>query len=109
MEYCRKYPDATEQEIQRIYHLFSNMSRYRDTNRSSQKESLRVPAFRAYRLIRETECRDVLSLLGNQDFNVEEERQKMIFIQRNSPTPELRMEIEELFAKAESFPIYRGE
>ena len=29
MEYCRKYPDATEQEIQRIYHLFSNMSRYR--------------------------------------------------------------------------------
>ena len=108
MEYCRKYPDATEQEIQRIYHLFSNMSRYRDTNRSSQKESLRVPAFRAYRLIRETECRDVLSLLGNQDFNVEEERQKMIFIQRNSPTPELRMEIEELFAKAESFPIYKG-
>lgn len=32
----------------------------------------------------------------------------MIFIQRNSPTPELRMEIEELFAKAESFPIYKG-
>ncbi len=116
MAYCMKYPNVDDRDIQRVFHLFTNMARYRNVNRSSKNESLNVPAFRACRIIRQLDTKDVLSLLQLSTFNIEEERKKLLFIEKHSKKEHsndldigIRIQIEDMFSEAESFPIYEGQ
>ena len=109
MLYCKNNKDATDVEIQRVYHLFYNMGRYRPVTRYSQNEVLKVPAYRAYQWIKDLPSKDVLSLLDVTDFNIDEERKKLSFIHDYGYDDTRRHHIEELFAKAEDFKIYDGQ
>ena len=42
-------------------------------------------------------------------FNIDEERVKLSYLQKNTNNDVMRQQIEELFAQAESFPIYDGQ
>ena len=109
MWYCRKNKNATDEEIQRVYHLFYNMGRYRTVTRSSQNEAVRVPAYRACQWIEELPSSDILSLLNVSSFDVSEEITKLTFINAYKTDETKRHYIEELFAKAESFKIFDGQ
>lgn len=109
MVYCRVNKDATDQDIQRIYHLFYNMSRYREVNRSSQNDSIRVPAYRTCQWVKLLlPNKDVLSLLDIPTFDIEEELNKLLFLRGYKDVEEKRIHIEELFAQAENFKIFDG-
>lgn len=108
MLYCKKFPNATDISLQRIYHLFYNMSRYRTTTRSSQKDSVNVPAYRACRLVEELMSDDILSILKIDAFDVDEEIGKLRFLQFFSDDSDARMEVEQLFSQAESWSVYNG-
>ena len=108
MLYCRQNKNATDIDIQRVYHLFYNMGRYRNVTRSSQNETLNVPAFRTCQLVKSMPNNDVLSLLDVKDFNVDEEKNKLLFIRQYEFDEQKRNHIEEKFAKAESFNIFEG-
>jgi len=109
MVYCKKYPNATTDDLQRIYHLFYNMSKYRPTTRSAQNESLNVPPFQLCRIVEKMESKDVLSLLNVPEFKIDEERSKLSFIQEIKENLESRRQLEEFFAKAETGKIFNGE
>ena len=109
MLYCKKNKDATDEEIQRIYHLFNNMGRYRTVTRSSQNEAVNVPAYRACQWVEHLPSKDVLSFLETTSFDVGEEKIKLSFIRDNNDDNSKRLHIEELFACAESFKIYDGQ
>ncbi|MDE5784254.1 MAG: DUF262 domain-containing protein [Prevotella sp.] len=109
MQYCRKFHDVQDEDIQRIYHLFSNMARYRYVSRSSQNEAISVPAFRLCQMVKKMGNKDVLSFHKLDSFDVEEEKSKLAFLAAYADMPEKRVEIEELFAKAEDFSIYDGQ
>lgn len=107
MCFCSKFKEqATQIDIERIFHLCSNMARYRNTTRSSKKESLNVPAFKLCSLVNAMENTDILCLLNNPEFNIEEERYKLEFIK--GLAPEDRIKSEETFAKTEDFSIFDG-
>lgn len=109
MLYCKNNKDATDVEVQRVYHLFYNMGRYRPVTRSSQNEAIRVPAYRACQWIKALPSKDVLSFLAVADFNIDEERKKLSFLHDYGYDDAKRHHIEELFAKAENFKIYDGQ
>ena len=108
MLYCRKNKDATDEEIQRVYHLFYNMGRYRPVTRSSQNEAIRVPAYRTCQWVKALPSKEILSFLDVSSFDVDEERIKLLFINDYKFDEIKRHHIEELFASAESFKIYEG-
>ena len=107
--FCRENKDATNEEIQRVYHLFYNMGRYRTVTRSSQNEPIRVPAYRACQWIKALPSKDVLSFLEVANFDVDEEIQKLSFLRVYKDDEPKRHHIEELFANAESLNIYGGQ
>lgn len=109
MQYCRIFRDAQDEDIQRIYHLCSNMARYRYVYRSSQNEAISVPAFRLCQMVKELGNKDVLSFQKLDSFDVEEEKSKLEFLAAYADMPEKRVEIEELFAKAENMSIFEGQ
>ena len=109
MLYCKKYKDATDLDIQRIYHFFCNMGRYRTVTRSSQNEAIRVPAYRACQWVKAMPSKDILSFLEVSAFDVDEERKKLSFINDFKDDEPKRQHIEELFANAESFKIFDGQ
>ena len=80
MLYCKNNIDATDVDVQRIYHLFYNMGRYRTVTRSSQNEAIRVPAYRSCQLVNKLPSKDILSLLEVNSFDVEEEKTKLSFL-----------------------------
>lgn len=108
MVFCRNNKDASDTEIQRVFHLFSNMGRYRTVIRSSQNESLNVPAYRTCQLVRLLPSKDILSFLDFSDFNIAEEINKLSFINGFKGDEQIRRHIEETLAQAESFDIYEG-
>lgn len=108
MVFCRNNKDASDTEIQRVYHLFSNMGRYRTVIRSSQNESLNVPAYRTCQLVKSLPSKDILSFLDVSDFNIDEEINKLSFINGFKGDEQIRRHIEETFAQAENFNIYEG-
>lgn len=109
MMFCRKFKDVMDEDIQRTYHLFYNMGRYREVTRSSQKDAIRVPAFRACQWIKELPSKDIMSFLDVTSFDVNEERTKLLFLNEYKDDEFRRKHIEELFASAESLNIYDGE
>lgn len=109
MTYCNRFKDASDEDIQRVYHLFSNMSKYRNVYRSSKGEPINVPAFRTCHIIEQIDSMDILSLLDIQSFDITEERTKLFFIKNYSEDADERIRIEELFAKAEKMSIYEGQ
>lgn len=109
MLYCKENKDATDEEIQRVYHLFYNMGRYRTVTRSSQNEAISVPAYRACLWVKALPSKDILSLLDVLIFDVKEERIKLSFLNDYKDDEAKRHHIEELFAKAESFNVYDGQ
>lgn len=109
MEYCAKYPNASEINIQRVYHIFYNMARYRNVYRSSQKEAINVPAYRMCELIKSLSGEDVLGLLKLSSFDVKEETSKLSFIETTAVDERQRKQVEAIFAEAEDFNIYDGQ
>lgn len=109
MVYCKKFPHATENDLQRVYHLFYNMSRYRITTRSAQNDSINVPPYQLCRIVEKMESEDILSLLNVPEFKINEERSKLCFIQEIRENLESRQLLEKLFAKAETGKIFNGE
>lgn len=109
MVYCRMNQDATDTEIQRIYHLFNNMGRYRQVTRSSQHETIYVPAYRVCQLVKALPSKDILSFLEIPMFEVEEEKAKLTFLSAYKTDESIRYHIEEIFAKAENFKIFDGQ
>ena len=108
MLYCKNNNDATDIDIQRIYHLFYNMARYRTVTRSSQNEAIRVPAYRSCQIVKKLPSKDVLALLEVDSFEVDEEKNKLSFLNNYKFDESMRLHIEKLFANAESFKIYEG-
>lgn len=109
MVYCAKYPNTSENNIQRVYHILCNMARYRNVYRSSQNEAMNVPAYRMCQLIKSLPGEDILGLLELSKFDVEEEKSKLTFIKTTAVDEEQRELIEVLFAEAEDFNIYDGQ
>lgn len=109
MAYCAKYPNASENNIQRVYHILYNMARYRYVYRSSQNETINVPAYRMCELIKSLPGEDILGLLELPKFDVEEEKSKLTFIKTTAVDEEQRRLIEVIFAEAEDFNIYEGQ
>lgn len=109
MAYCAKYLDASEKNIQRVYHILSNMARYRSVYRSSQNEAINVPAYRMCEIIKSLSGEDILGLLTLPAFDVPEENTKLSFIKTVAADEEQRELIETLFAEAEAFNIYDGQ
>ena len=109
MLYCRRFKSVTDKEIQRVYHLFNNIGRYREVTRSSQNEAMRVPAYRACQWVKELPSKDVVSFLDVTSFDVNEERTKLSFIKDYKDDEPKRHHIEELFANAENFKIFDGQ
>ena len=107
MMFCKENSDATDEDIQRLYHLFYNMGRYREVNRSSQNDAIRVPAYRACQWVKSLTSKDILQFLDVTSFDVEEERIKLSFIKNYIDEPN-RHHVEELFASAENFKIFDG-
>lgn len=108
MVFCRMYKDATDKEIQRVYHLFFNMGRYRPVTRSSQNDAISVPAFRATTLIQNLPSKDIISFIESKEFKVDEEITKLLFLKEFQEKEDERIHIEELFANAENFDIFEG-
>lgn len=109
MVYCAKYPNTSENNIQRVYHILCNMARYRNVYRSSQNEAINVPGYRMCELIKSLPGEDFLGLLELPKFDVEEEISKLTFIKTTAVDEEQRRLIEVLFAEAEDFSIYDGQ
>ncbi len=107
--YYIKYPSIEDDDIKRVYHLFSNMSRYRDVARSQDNNNNRnSPLFRAMQIVEKMESYDILSLHGQ--LPSEEENTKLDFIinaLKDSTTN--RAELEVLLADAESSSIFKGQ
>ena len=109
MLYCRRFENATDKEIQRVYHLFYNIGRHREVTRSSQNEAIRVPAYKACQWVKELPFKDAISFLDVTSFDVNEERTKLSFLKEYKDDEIRRDHIEELFANAESFKIFDGQ
>ena len=85
------------------------MARYRYVYRSSQNETINVPAYRMCELIKSLPGEDILGLLELPKFDVEEEKSKLTFIKTTAVDEEQRRLIEVIFAEAEDFNIYEGQ
>lgn len=114
MAYCLQFNDASDEEIKRIYHLFSNMAKYRDTNRykDNRTEKLYSPVYRATSMVKEMLSKDCLSLLNILVDNIKEnveEPVKLKLIAAYKDSPEERKETELLLAEAESNSIFNGQ
>lgn len=106
--YCLKFDHVSDEQIKRIYHIFTNMARYRDISRSKDNEGkLHSPLYRAMSLVKEMETPDTLSL--REELN-DEENAKLTMIYENevSESSVSRHELEILFADAESSRILNG-
>lgn len=113
MQYCLRFREAEDEDVKRIYHLFSNMARYRDTNRykDNRTGSLYSPSFRAVQMIKDMPTKDYLSLASILDdrIDIKEEPEKMRFIESYQNLPEIRRQVELLFAKAENHTVLNGQ
>ncbi len=112
MAYCQKFKEASEEDIKRVYHLFSNMAKYRPVNRhKDDKDNPISPVFRTTEMIKDMQTADCLSLLNIMADKLEkvEEPYKLKFISAYQQSAEERKEIELLLAEAENHVILNGQ
>lgn len=107
MQYCLQFSTATDEDIQRVYHLFSNVSRYRDVQRRRDKEDgkLHSLTYSARQLVESMLVPDCLCL--KNQIKDEEVIAKMDMIAPLEGKPQ-RKELELLFAQAEASDIFSG-
>lgn len=100
LQYCYKYIDDAKQiDVKRLYHLFSNLSRYVDLSKPSG------PIGTALALVNSMNDKDVVCLKDNQALREEERRKLELLADANSN----REDIELLFAQAENNNIFNGQ
>lgn len=107
MWFCLKFNAATDEDIKRIYHLFSNITRYNDWQRYKDKKGNEIsPTFQAMRLVEGMSSPDYLCL--RDSIKDEEIIAKMEMVSRMEANSQ-RKELELLFAEAEAADIFNGE
>lgn len=110
MRYCIRFNDVEDENIKRIYHIFSNMARYRDSNRYKDNDgNLHSPINRAVGMIDKMETKDIVSLkeiLANIENG--EETKKIEFAELYNNSPAERKEVELLMAEAENHYVFNG-
>ena len=74
------------------------MSRYRTVTRSSQNDAINVPAYRVCQFALALPSKDILSFLDVTSFDIEEEKNKLLFLREYKDEEKKRIHIEELFA-----------
>lgn len=100
LQYCYNYIDSINtDDVKRVYHLFSNLSRYVDLSRPEG------PIANALAIVNSMNDKDVLCLKNHPTLR-DEEKKKFILIDNAG---ESRTETELLFALAESNPIFNGQ
>lgn len=98
--YCYKYVnDAMQTDVQRVYHLFYNLSKYVDLSRPTG------PIGTALTLVYTMNDKDVLSLKDNPELR-DEERIKLSLL---ADAGDEREKMEKLFAQAENNNIFNGQ
>ncbi len=109
MRYCLRFNDAEDEDVKRIYHIFSNMARYRNPYRSENDGKLYSPVHRAIEMIGKMETKNIASLT-NILANIEngEETNKIEFAELYKNSPKERKDVELLMAKAENHYIFNG-
>lgn len=109
MRYCLRFNDAEDEDVKRIYHIFSNMARYRNPYRSENDGKLYSPVHRAIEMIGKMETKNIASLT-NILANIEngEETNKIEFAELYKNSPEERKEVELLMAIAENHYVFNG-
>ena len=108
MRYYIRFNNAEDDDIKRIYHIFSNMARYRNTYRSDD-EVKHSPIHRAIEMIDKMGTKDIVSLTSILA-NIEngEETKKIEFAELYKNSPKERKEVELLLAKAENHYVFNG-
>lgn len=109
MRYCLRFYDAEDEDVKRIYHIFSNMARYRYVYRSENDGILYSPVHRAIEMIDKMETKEIASL-ANILANIEngEETNKIEFAELYKNSPEECKEVELLMAIAENHYVFKG-
>lgn len=106
MRYCLRFNDAEDEDVKRIYHIFSNMAKYRDINRYKDIHS---PIHRAIGMIDKMGTKDIVSLTSILA-NIEngEETKKIEFAELYKNSPAERKKVELLMANAENHYVFNG-
>ncbi len=108
LKYLEKWPDASDIQLYREFHIFSNMTLYRTFDRDSR--SVTAPAYRAKSIVEDQSGIDTLSLIEkgfdrNDDFMIEE-RTKLEFIRDNI---DQRDSVESSLWNAEKMKVFNGQ
>lgn len=99
LQYCYKYIGYAKQiDVKRLYHLFSNLSRYVDLSKPAG------PIGTALTLVNSMNDKDVVCLKENQTLREEERRKLGLLADANN-----REDMELLFAQAENNNIFNGQ
>lgn len=105
--YCLQYPNAEDEDVKRVYHLFSNMARYRVVARSQDDKGFHSPLFREIQIIRNMKSHDILTLQGQL---TQEENAKLDFVSKVIKKYDVdRHTLEILLADAENSSIFNGQ
>lgn len=105
--YCLQYPDCEDENVKRVYHLFSNMARYRVVVRSQDDKGFHSPIFREMQIVRNMKSKDILTLQGLLS---QEENVKFDFISKAINDDAInRKSLEILLADAENSSIFNGQ
>lgn len=109
MRYCIRFNDAEDENVKRIYHIFSNMARYRNSYRSDNEGYLYSPIHRAIEMIDKMGTKDIVSLTSILA-NIEngEETKKIEFAELYKNSPAERKKVELLMANAENHYVFNG-
>ncbi len=102
LQYCYKYIGYAKQiDVKRLYHLFSNLSRYVDLSKPAGPISTALALVNSMN----DKDKDVVCLKDNQALREEERRKLELLADANSN----REDIELLFAQAENNNIFNGQ
>lgn len=110
IRYCLDNKRSTDEDIKRVYHFFSNLSRYRDVWRSKEEKDGQViwhsPIFHAKNLVAGMTSTDYLCL--KERLNDKEASLKIDMISKIGDDGQ-RKALELLFAEAEATDIFNGQ
>lgn len=102
--YCRRFPDSSDVDIQRVWHLFFNIKRYADLSRPVE------PINKAIRVVSEMGTKDIICLKDNDTLgdisNQDEERPKLRMISSKDEIDRTRIEM--ILSDAESLELFNG-
>ena len=105
IRYCEHFPDATDEEIRRFYHVFLITAGYQDVSNRKEKDGrMDAPAKRIMQIVDDMTSKDVLCL-KNSDKLSEHEQMKLRMIDANIND---RANVEKYLSDAEQNPIFNG-